>query len=200
MLGFIVIRAGQQGVDLPAPGSEPDRIGMLRVGKPLDPGFDLLSPVEMVLAPEGPVFGSPLAAFPSLVGEGSDSEPLVRAAADGVVVTASSKPGSAGVVLLHDRPDGVVETIYEGLSAIRVGVGGSVRRGDPLGTVSDRKVLRFRVRGAPLLGLEMAVGETGTLLDTWIAPKDRLAAPPRGEAIEPGALMLQEAPSVDLPK
>jgi hypothetical protein len=99
------------------------------------------------------------------------------------------------VVLLHDRADGVVETVYEGLASIRVGVGIPVRRGDPLGTVPDRGALGFRVRGAPVLAVQMMPVENTTLPEAWLAPADQIAPPPTGEAIEPGALKLQEAPA-----
>jgi hypothetical protein len=194
MVAFIVVRAGQQGVDLPAPGSEPDPIGFLRVGKEVDPAFDLLSPIEMVLAPGAKEFIEPLASSPALAGAEPGSGRLVRAAADGWVVTAANGTSGSGVVLLHDRGDAVVETIYEGLGSIRVGVGVPVRRGDPLGTVAEGRSLRFRVRNAPLTGLEMLAGETTVVPDSWRAPAERLAPPPSGEAAGPGALKLEEAP------
>lgn len=195
MLGFIVIRAGQQGVDLPAPGSEPDRVGLLRAGKAVDPAFDLLGPVEMVLAPGAGSFVDPFEVSPALSGAGPGAPQVIRAATDGLVVAASSGPAEAGVVLLHDRADGVVETVYEGLASIRVGVGIPVRRGDPLGTVPDRGALDFRVRGAPVLAVQTMPGEKTTLPEAWLAPADQIAPPPAGEAIEPGALKLQEAPA-----
>lgn len=193
MVGFIAMRAGEKGGVLPEPGREPDRVGFLRAGWPVDPAFDLAGPVEMVLAPGAHCFGEPLAAPPALSGAGPDASRVVRAAADGLVVVASNGPEEGGVVLLHDRGDRVVETVYEGLASIRVGVGIAVRRGDPLGVVADRGGFRFR--RVPLLGLEPVAGGDASVPEAWLVPADRLASPPTGEALEPGALKLQDAPA-----
>lgn len=195
MVGFIAMRAGEKGGVLPEPGREPDRVGFLRAGWPVDPAFDLASPVEMVLAPGAVSFAEPLAAPPALSGAAPGSPRVVRAAADGLVVAASSGPGAGGVVLLHDRGDRVVETVYEGLASVRVGVGIAVRRGDALGAAPDREGFRFRVRRGPLLGLDPVPGEDASVPEAWLVPADRLASPPAGETLEPGVLKLQDAPA-----
>ncbi len=111
------------------------------------------------------------------------------------MVAASSGPAEAGVVLLHDRADGVVETVYGGLASIRVGVG--IRCG--AGIRSARCQIAghsiFACGARPCWPFKRCRVRTRPCRRPGFAPADRIAPPPAGEALEPGALKLQEAPA-----
>jgi hypothetical protein len=140
MVIIIAVQAGKQGGDLPpADFVVGARIGLIESveGVPFDPAFALLSPTELVLAPESAVFDP--------VGNGSAIRPNgegifeVTAVADGRVVFAANGKEGATVILSHERGGQPVETLYRDLASLRVSVGSQVRRGQALGTVSGEK-------------------------------------------------------------
>jgi len=175
MVIVIVTRAGRQGADLPGEDFVGARIGLLRpvAGAAFDPAFATLSPTELVLAPTAVVSGPPRS---PLGGE------EVRATADGFVVFADTDT----VVLVHDGPDGIVESVYRGLARVRVGVGARVRRGGTVGTAAD-DALRFESRRFPALAVD---GIVGGKADPPESTPNRLAPPPSGETLEAAPLTL----------
>ena len=183
MLLFIVIRAGQEGAEMPEPG-DLARIGLLspRPGAPFDPAFAVFSPAELVLAPDAVVF------------DPAPSTDTIRAVADGRVVFAGESGGTQSVILIHEWKGEIVETRYSGLASVRVAVAGQVRRGEVIGTLAEGKedAFVFERRHFPALAVEGVPGESGAIPEDWRgrAP-DRLSAPPTGEPIEPSALKLE---------
>ena len=195
MVIIIVLQAGKQGGDLPPADFVGARIGLIEPvkGSPFDPALAVLSPTELVLAPESVVFET--------VGNGS-SRPNeeggleVTAVADGRVVFAAMGKAGATVILAHERNGKPVETLYRDLASLRVSVGSQVRRGQALGTVSGENVAGDVVvyRNFPSLTSAPVAGEAAGIPDAWSGrADDRLSDPPAGEPIEPSALKL-EAP------
>ena len=147
-----------------------------------DPAFAVLSPMEMVSAPQAVRFDAPLGsphgamaynAQPFLTdqhlgddlngigGWDSDLGDPVYAASDGVVFYAGWPSDGWGnvITLLHELPDGrMIETFYGHLDVIRVPVGKQVRRGDVIGTVGTANGrylahLHFEIRRFPSLDI-----------------------------------------------
>jgi len=229
MLIFIAIRAGKQGPKSAGEGFEPARIGLLRATDEalFDSAFAVLSPIELALAPTVTNFDFPVGSehgaltynaqpfqenrhlgedFNGVGGQDSDLGDPVFAVADGKVLYAGvPSPGWGNVVmLLHETGEAkMVESVYGHLDAIRVPVGGQVRRGDIIGTIGSAEGrylahLHFELRSAPALDTGAGYGDTpqGRLdgekaLTDWRHRRDdQLAAAPAGEALEPSALSL----------
>lgn len=197
MVIIIAVQAGKQGGNLPPADYVGARIGLIQPvkGSPFDPALALLSPTELVLAPEAVVFEA--------VGNGGAIDPHgeegleVTAVAEGRVVFASTEKEGATVILVHERAGRPVETLYRHLASLRVSVGSQVRRGQVLGTVSGEKASGDVVvhRTFPALTSAPVAGEGVGIPDAWRGrADDRLSAPPAGEPIEPSALKL-EAPA-----
>lgn len=197
MILIISIQAGKKGADLPPADFIGARIGLVQAvqGADLDPTLAVLSPLEMVLAPESVVFEpADTGAAPDL-SSGGDHE--VKAAADGRVVVAANGTEGATVILLHEREGRMVETVYRGLVSLRVSVGSQVRRGQSLGVLSGEKAALFSVmrREFPALAVAPSAEEKKGIPEAWRGREaDRLSAPPTGEPLEPSALRL-EAPA-----
>jgi len=199
---FVLLRLRDQGPRLPDGDFLPARIGLLRPKPPLafDPAFAVLTPREMVLAPRATRFDPPLAPSP----EGEEASAPVLAAADGLVLqTGSSGEGGDFLVLLHDRAgSGIVASVYQGISGVRVPVGALVRRGQPLAR-TDRSQDLFRFELRRLRGLETGGPDEGTkgrlggeeLLSSWRGRDGTsLAPPPEGDRLEDGAFQLEVGP------
>lgn len=198
MVIIIVVQAGKQGSDLPPADFVGARIGLIEAAKEatFDPAFAVLSPTELVLAPECAVFDA--------VGKGSEIQPNgegvleVTAVADGRVVFAANGKEGATVILAHERDGQPVETLYRDLASLRISVGSQVRRGQALGTVSGGTATSDKIsrRSFPALIAVPIAGEAAGIPDDWRGRMDdRLSEPPAGEPIEPAALKL-EAPVV----
>ncbi|MDF1754131.1 MAG: M23 family metallopeptidase [Verrucomicrobiales bacterium] len=157
-----------------------------------DPAFAVLSPIEMVTAPQAVRFDPPMGtehagltynAQPFLTtrhlgddingigGNNSDLGDPVYAIADGrVIYTGWPADGWGNVaILLHELPDGrLVESFYGHLDRIAVFVGQRVRRGDRIGDVgnADGKYLahlHFELRTSPTL--DCGAGYADSALD-----------------------------------
>ncbi len=196
MVIIMVVQAGKRGGDLPPADFTGARIGLIEPvkGASFDPALAVLSPTELVLAPESAVFDP--------VGNGSAIHPNaagileVTAVADGRVVFAATGKEGATVILAHEREGKPVETLYRDLDSLRVSVGSQVRRGQSLGTVAGEKAAGDVVvhRTFPSLTSAPVAGEAPGIPDAWRGrADDRRSAPPAGEPIEPSALKL-EAP------
>lgn len=238
MLIFIAIRAGDKGVETAGEGYEPARNGLLRATEKalFDPAFAVLSPTELVLAPTATRFDLPVGSehgaltynaqpfqenrhlgedFNGIGGQDSDLGDSVFAVADGRVIYAGApSPGWGNVVmLLHESAEGkMVESVYGHLEAIRVPVGGQVRRGDILGTIGSAEGrylahLHFELRSAPALDTGAGYGDTPQgrldgekMLLSWRHRRDdQLSAAPAGEPLEPSALSLGIEEEVPVP-
>jgi hypothetical protein len=196
MVIIIAVQAGKQGGNLPPSDFVGARIGLIQPveGASFDPALAVLSPTELVLAPEAVVFEA--------VGDGSAIHPKsersleVIAVADGRVVFAATGDEGASVILVHEREGNPVETLYRDLASLRVSVGSQVRRGQALGTVAAGKAVSDVVvhRAFPALASGPVAGEAAGIPEAWRGrADDRLSAPPAGEPIERSALKL-EAP------
>ena len=238
MLIFIAIRAGDKGVETAGEGYEPVQNGLLRATEKalFDPAFAVLSPTELVLAPTATRFDLPVGSehgaltynaqpfqenrhlgedFNGIGGQDSDLGDSVFAVADGRVIYAGApSPGWGNVVmLLHESAEGkMVESVYGHLEAIRVPVGGQVRRGDILGTIGSAEGrylahLHFELRSAPALDTGAGYGDTPQgrldgekMLLSWRHRRDdQLSAAPAGEPLEPSALSLGIEEEVPVP-
>jgi murein DD-endopeptidase MepM/ murein hydrolase activator NlpD len=106
----------------------------------------------------------------------------------------------------------MVESVYGHLEAIRVPVGGQVRRGDILGTIGSAEGrylahLHFELRSAPALDTGAGYGDTPQgrldgekMLLSWRHRRDdQLSAAPAGEPLEPSALSLGIEEEVPVP-
>ncbi|MDP4584182.1 MAG: M23 family metallopeptidase [Verrucomicrobiales bacterium] len=238
MLILISLRAGKMGPRGSDEGHESARIGLLRATEEalFDPAFAVLSPIELVLAPTATSFDLPVGSehgaltynaqpfqenrhlgddFNGIGGQDSDLGDPVFAVADGQVIFAGApSPGWGNVVmLLHETGEGeIVESVYGHLDAIRVPVGGQVRRGDVIGTIGSAKGrylahLHFELRRAPALDTGVGYGDTSqgrldgekTILSWRHRRDDQLAAAPAGEPLEPSALSLGIEKEVPVP-
>jgi hypothetical protein len=194
MVIIIVVQAGKQGGDLPPADFVGARVGLIQAVKDpaWDPALAVLSPTELVLAPESVVFdaaGNGSAIHP----EGAESLE-VNAVADGRVVFAAMGKSGATVILTHEREGKLVETLYRDLASLRVSVGSQVRRGQSLGTMAGGRAKGDAVvhRSFPALASGPVAGEVSGLPDAWRGrADDRLSEPPAGEPIEPSALKLE---------
>lgn len=195
MLAIVVIRSGRQGAPIPDEDFVAARIGLQRptVGATFDPAWSVLSPIEMVLAPTATTVDEVLAPSAALFAPlpGDNALP-VRARADGRVAAAA-----AGTMLLvHELPSGIRETLYTGLSGLRVGVGARVRRGERIGRAEPGQ-WRVESRAAASLALEGSGGESRD--DLGLPAADRLAPPPEGPPLENQALTLEATPGTTAP-
>ncbi len=180
LVAFVVYRTGEAGAELPDGDYAGAPVGLQRpsADAAFDPKFATLSPIELVLAPEAPVF-EPFRPRPG--GE-------ARAVADGRVALA----GDGEVQLIHERAGRVVASVYSGLSSMRVGVGTQVRRGEAVGTAGEN--FGFEMRRFPALATGRTPGAVGEVPEEWLSPRaDRLPPPPGGGPPEPRALRLEEA-------
>jgi len=186
MVLFIAFRAGEEGPGVHE-AREPSLNGLIRPGKEatFDPLLAVLSPIEMVLAPDAVSFDAPSGsehgaltynAQPFLLnrhlgddlngigGQNSDLGDPVYAVSEGRVLQAGWAGEGWGnvVVLLHERNKGeMVKTLYGHLDSIRVAVGGQVRRGDPIGTIGDaagRYPAHLHFELSPAAALEIGPG------------------------------------------
>jgi hypothetical protein len=190
MIVFVVVRTGSSGAPLPGEGFVAAPVGLIPADADFDPAFAILSPTEMALSPQATVFDPPLAPFAGA----EDGKPLVRAAADGLVVFAGPHEGSHAVLLSHRTAEGLVQTFYGGLEAPRVAPGRSVRRGQALGTLAGEDApegLRFERRRFPALALEgVSATDEAPPEGRQGRPADRLSPAPEALPVEPEALLL----------
>ncbi len=178
LIVFVAYRAGKAGAELPEKGYVGARVELVRpvAGAPYDPSLATLSPIEMVLAPEASAFE----ASPLLSGQ-------VVAVADGRVVFA----GGDAVVLVHGREGAVVESVYAGLTSVRVWVGRFVRRGEPLGGTGPD--FRFATRPSPGIGPSPGAGDRGAVPEDWRGSgAGRLSPAPTVKPSEAGPLKVEE--------
>lgn len=191
LIAFVIVRAGQRG-----PAGEdftPARNGLLAAtaDAPFDPALAVLSPIELTLAPESPLFlDSP---FPADI----EAEPdAILAVADGRVIHAGSESDGYTVILLHRRDDKVLETVYTGMASARVSVGAMVRRGQAIGNVpvDERGTFHFALRDGPGLSTAPLPGEKTEIPADWKGGgDDRLHPPPVGAKLAPSIQV--EAPA-----
>ena len=171
----------------------PARVGLLPVESadgrlPFDPAFAIPRPIELARVPVAARFdlplGSPLGAltynaqpfltsrhlgddFNGIGGRDSDRGDPVHAAADGEIAFSGWAGDGWGnvVIIWHRLPSGEsVSTLYGHLDRIRLAAGGTVRRGERLGTVgkADGRYLahlHFEVRGTGSLDPGPGYGE-----------------------------------------
>lgn len=196
MVIIIVVQAGKQGGDLPPADFVGARIGLIQSvkGAALDPALVVLTPSELVLAPQAPVFEA--SGSGNSILRSKKEGAVVSAVADGRVVFAGLGKEGASVVLIHEVAGRTVETLYRDLASIRVSVGSQVRRGQALGTATGVKAASATVSSRSFPGLASApvAGEVMGIPEAWRGRKeDRLSGPPVGDPIEPSALKF-EAP------
>ncbi len=183
MVVFVILRASEQGQV--SENFVPARNGLLAAdgNAPFDPALAVLSPVELTLAPEAPVFlDSPR---PAAISADPDA---VIAVADGKVTFAGLDGGKNTVILLHRRGSERIETIYHGLATLRVPVGAQVRRGQVLGTLApgSEGAFRFTRRQALHLDPGLTAGDPQEIPAEWRGREaDRLSPPPAGATLAP---------------
>lgn len=191
LIVFVVVRTGRQGHVVE--DFVPARNGLLAAdgsGR-FDPALAVLSPIELALAPDAPVFlDSP---FAPEIGTEPDA---ILAVADGLVIHAGPRDAVQTVILLHRRGQTRLETVYTGLDTLRVTVGAQVRRGQAIGTlaVDARARFRFEHRPSPGLAADPVAGAGSDLPREWRGRgEDQISDPPVGARLAPSIQL--EAPA-----
>jgi hypothetical protein len=115
-----------------------------------DPRLSVYSAWQVAMIPRAGVFDRPLGP------PGAGGEEPVRAVADGLVVLAATGPEDRDmrVILAHKENGGLSQSIYGGLSGMRLAVGQLVPRGMEIGTADPE---HFRFARRPGGGLHMPV-------------------------------------------
>lgn len=184
VLIFVVIyQSGRSGGDLPEADYLGAPHGLLRpAAEPVfDAAFATLSPIELALAPEAPVFS------PFRPPQGPERE--VRSLALGRVVLANERE----LILAHQRQGEVVLSVFRGLSSVRVGVGRLVPREEVIGIAGEDFAFSWQHFPA-LTGGPAVAGRGDNVPEAWWGrPRNRLAPPPQGADPEERVLKLDNA-------